>query len=323
MPPRPTDRTWASWLSLYRKQSEKRGLAPGTVASYTRALEQFASYCEHQRGRQPHLLGREDLLAFMKWLARSAARSGLRRGRRLAAATIQVHLGAVRGFCHWLVSRGALLGDPCVDLPELSVTRAPPRILSLPEVLRVLAAPAASPRAVLRLRDRAILELLYASGLRVGQLVSLDLTDVDLSEHDVRVRRARGGPRRRVPIGDQAAQALRAYLDLARERMLRTGRRGATSALFLSLSGRRLSRREVGWVVSFRASQAGVTGRVTPQTLRHTAAAHLVRLGASLRHLQEFLGHAALPTTAYDAPLAVEDLKKAHRRFHPRQRMKV
>jgi integrase/recombinase XerD len=299
-----------------------RGLSRRTSAIHTRGLRLFLAFLAEHRRSTPQSIRLEDVRGFCAAASQRRIERGPREGHLLHPATLATWLQAIRGFGRWLVRRGHLLLDPTTGLDPLPIPRALPRVLTPSEVDRLLAT--ASDHTPVGLRDRAILELLYASGLRSSELTGLDLVDMDLADREVYLKRTKGGKSRRVPIGGPAVRALSAYLKKARDPLSMLGRVGQpTPAVFLSLWGTRLSGLLICRMIRRRARTAGLPGRVTPHTMRHTAAVHLLKGGADLRHIQEFLGHESVQTTAHYTRLALTDLKEAVRRCHPRARLGI
>lgn len=299
-----------------------RGLSRRTGVIRARGLHLFLAFLADHRRTTPQSIRHEDVREFCAVAAQRRIKRGPRQGQLLHPATLATWVQAIRGFGRWLVRRGHLLFDPTTGLDPLPIPRALPRVLTLSEVDRLLAT--ASEPTLVDLRDRAILELLYAAGLRLSELTGLDLVDMDLVGREVCLKRTKGGKNRRVPIGGPAVRALSAYLKEAREPLSMLGRAGqSTPAVFLSLWGTRLSGVLICRMVRRRARTAELPGRVTSHTIRHTAAVHLLKGGADLRHIQEFLGHESVGTTAHYTHLVITDLKEAVRRCHPRTRLGI
>jgi integrase/recombinase XerD len=234
----------------------------------------------------------------------------------LAAGTQLLRICQVRQLFRFAVKQGVLLADPSVvlDTPQVP-RRLPGRVLSIGQMKRLLVAPdVRTPQGV---RDRAMIELLYATGLRVSELVSLTVQDIDLVAGDLRVTRGKGGRARQVPVGPAACLWVGRYLTRVRPRFVR--RRGEPT-LFLSYRGRRLDRVDVRTLLVRWARAAGIPGPVSPHTIRRTCATHLLKGKASLRHIQELLGHARLSTTQVYTRVDLTDLKEVYRRCHPRGR---
>ncbi len=238
------------------------------------------------------------------------------RGRPLAPGTQCRCLNAVKAFFRFLRRENYLLVDPAAEVEAPRVRRSLPEVPSEKEVLAILEAP--DVKTPLGLRDRAILELLYGTGIRNSELRALRLDELESERRLLQIRHGKGGKQRVVPLGQEAAYWLEEYLRQGRPRF---GPRPLEARVFLTKSGQGLSQRHVlGEVVRRAAKRAGVTRRVTPHSLRHAVATHMLRRGAGLRHLQEFLGHASAGTTQLYTRIEVSDLRRVHRRCHPRER---
>jgi integrase/recombinase XerD len=279
-----------------------RRLSPRTVEAYGYDLRDYAEFLR--------LAGIGDLMEV------TPARVGeylLRRRRAgLAPRTLARRRAAISGLHAHALKTGVCSGDPTQDLDPLRVGRRLPRALALDEVERLLAQTLGE--GPLPLRDRALLELGYASGLRASELVGLDLESVDLDERIVVVL-GKGSKQRMVPFGGAAARALVRYLEGGRPALTRA--RGE-SALFVNRFGRRLSRMGLWKVLAGYARAAGLGDKVSPHVLRHSFATHLLAGGADLRVVQELLGHASVTTTQVYTEVDREHLREVHRHFHPR-----
>jgi integrase/recombinase XerD len=297
----------------------ERGLSRNTLEAYRTDLAQFAGFLS-RRGVTVMEAGHGDLAAFIAELAESsgaskgASRNGNGAAARVrgpaAAATVGRKVACLRSFYRHLRREGAIAHDPAAELRGPRKTQRLPRVLSREEVARLLREPdGTDPRA---LRDRALLELMYACGLRVSEAIGLQLSDVDLDEAIVRAR-GKGSKERLVPIGRQAVAALRAYCAGGRPALL--GVR-ADSSLFVSRRGSGLTRQGAYKIIQGHARAAGL--EMSPHTLRHSFATHLLAGGCDLRSLQEMLGHADLATTQIYTQLSSERLKDAYFSAHPR-----
>lgn len=279
----------------------ERGLSRNSILAYRRDLEQFAGFVA-ERGvglcdlREPHLLD------FMAWL----------RKRGQADSSIARKVSAIRMFARFLLAEGALAADFTEALESRRAPQRLPEPLSIRKTHRLLHAP--DVRRPRQIRDRAMLELLYATGLRVSELVSLKVDDVDLARGFVRCV-GKGSRERIVPVGRTACVWVARYLaDRARRRT----RAGRSLYLFPGGRGTGLSRQRVWRLVKEYAARAEIPQRVTPHTFRHSFATHLLGRGADLRAIQEMLGHARLTTTQIYTHVDRERLKRIYRAAHPR-----
>lgn len=279
----------------------ERGLAQNSLEAYRRDLIRYTAYLT-ARGQSVTALDRAEVPRYLLAL----------REAELSPRSVARHLSAIRQYHRFLVREGHATEDPTSHLEAPRPWRRLPGVLSSEEVNRLLAAgETTTPRGV---RDRAMLELMYASGLRVSELVGLRLADLDLSLGIVRVV-GKGDKERLVPLGEAAAESLRAYLTHGRPKL---ERRRASPHLFLGRHGRRLTRQAFWQLMKRQATAAGITKRVTPHTLRHSFATHLVERGADLRSVQLMLGHADIGTTQIYTHLSRAHLKAIYAKYHPR-----
>ncbi len=223
-------------------------------------------------------------------------------------------LAAVRSFHRFLVADGELDRNPAAAAVRPKVPRSLPRALPVDEVARIVEAPVGEEPAALR--DRAILETLYGAGLRISELVGLDVDDVDLEEGSVRVI-GKGSKERQVPLGRMGREAVGAYLTRGRPSLASSRTRGA---MFLNTRGGRLTRQGCWAIVKTNVKRAGVHKRVTPHTLRHSYATHLLEGGADVRVVQELLGHASVATTQIYTLITEQHLREVYVTAHPRAR---
>ena len=287
----------------------ERGLAENTLKSYRRDLRRYGSFLAG-RGVEELSGIREDAVAeFLVHL-----REGDRDHPPLAAGSAGRAVVAVRGFHRFAVRDGLSQGDPAAAVRPPAPAKRLPKALPLPDIERILQA-ASQPGTALALRDRALLEMLYASGARISEAVGLDVDDVDLATASVLLR-GKGSRERLVPFGSMARQALEAYL--ARGRPALVAARGGNPALFLNARGGRLSRQSAWTVLVRAADRAGVSAEVSPHTLRHSFATHLLDGGADVRVVQELLGHASVTTTQIYTMVTVDRLREVYATAHPR-----
>ncbi|HXC23500.1 MAG TPA: site-specific tyrosine recombinase XerD [Solirubrobacteraceae bacterium] len=288
----------------------ERGLSRNTLHAYRSDLAQLGAFLS-ARGVPPLDAEHGDLAAFLSELASGGARGG---GQRtpVAAATLQRKAASLRSFYRHLRREGLIEHDPTAELRGPPKTKRLPKVLSREQVAKLLVQPKGS--EPLALRDRALLELMYACGLRVSEAIGLDLSDVDLDERMLRAR-GKGSKERIVPVGRSAIGALQLYL--ARGRPVLVGIQ-VQSSLFVNHRGGALTRQGLYKIIQSHARAAGLTEQMTPHTLRHTFATHLLAGGCDLRSLQEMLGHADLATTQVYTHLSAERLKDAYFGAHPR-----
>lgn len=288
----------------------ERGYSEHTVAAYRADLVDLIAFAEARGVDDP---GAVDLGLLRDWLWTATERG-------LARASIARRAASARGWTAWLHRRGLIAADPGARLKAPRAQRTLPRVVNeraLADALAVLADRAAGGDPV-AVRDAAIAELLYASALRVSELVGLDLPDVDRRRRTVRVT-GKGAKERVVPYGAPAARALDRYLDVARAAIAAAAADAQpTAAVFLGVRGGRLGVRSVHRQVAALLSAIPGTGPSGPHALRHSAATHLLDGGADLRAVQEFLGHASLGTTQIYTHVSAERLKQTYRTAHPR-----
>lgn len=289
----------------------ERGLAANTLASYRRDLRRYAEFLKGRGRHDPRDIDADDLGAFVRSLREG---DGERAG--LVASSAARAVVAVRGLHRFLLREGLADGDPADGVRPPTPPRRLPKAIPLAQVERLLGAASTGdgPRA---LRDRALLELLYGCGARISEAVGLDCDDIDPETGTVLLR-GKGGKDRIVPLGSYARDAVDAYLVRARPVLVGAGR--GTPALFLNARGGRLSRQSAWTVLRAAAARAGLETTVTPHTLRHSFATHLIEGGADVRVVQELLGHASVTTTQVYTLVTVDQLREVYVAAHPRAR---
>jgi len=308
-----------------RHLRDERGVSPHTRAAYLRDLRDFASFLSREFLNRPEAeiaAASSDVLAVRSWLAHLRARG-------LSKSSMGRHLSALRAFFLFLAREGLSEENPARAVATPRADRPLPRTLSVAEAAAVVEA-GKDGGTDLTSRDRALLELLYATGLRVSELVALDLSDVDLASRQLRTL-GKGRKERIVPFGEKAAAALREYLkergpgeregDEPGAKRRRSGPRpprSTSDALFRNARGGRLTDRSVRRILDRALRIAGLTRHASPHALRHSFATHLLAAGADLRSIQELLGHASLSTTQKYTHLDAERLIEVYRKSHPR-----
>ena len=284
----------------------ERGLSDHSLAAYRRDLRLYQRALADHAVADVTAAGADALRRFVPWLRESTST----RGRAYAPRSIARTLAAVRGFHRFLVAEGLAASDPSSDVASPRLPRSLPKALSAAQVERLLAAPADDTPAALR--DRALLELLYGAGLRISELVALDLDDVDLVSRTVRCM-GKGRKERIVPFGRPAARALDALLVRGRPALRPEG-----PWLLCNQRGGRLTRQGAWKIVKTYADSAGLGALVSPHTLRHSFATHLLDGGADVRVVQELLGHASVNTTQIYTQVSTSRLRTVYDRAHPR-----
>lgn len=304
-----------TWLRV------ERGLAPNSLAAYRRDLARYADYLRRHGESTPGSVSEATVAGFVDEL-RDARRDDGR--ARYAPASIARAVAAVHSFHRFCVEEGVVGSDPSEDIGAPRVPQGIPKALTEAEVDRLLGAVVGDgPRA---LRDRAILETLYAGGVRISELVGMDRGDLDLRDGLVRVL-GKGDKERVVPIGRGARDALGGYLDRGRPELARPGRagrrgdRGSGDAVFLNARGGRLTRQGAWLIVRDAGGRASLGDRLYPHVLRHSCATHMLDHGADIRVVQELLGHASLSTTQVYTRVSPERLRAVYDLAHPRARL--
>ena len=296
----------------------ERGLADNTLQSYRRDLRRYAGWLG-QRGVGELAAVREaDVTDFLM-----ALREGDAEHPPLGAGSAARTVVAVRGFHRFAVREGLATVDPSSAVRPPAPAKRLPKALPLSDIERILEA-AGAPGTALALRDRALLEVLYGTGARISEAVGLDVDDLDLdlspegdgAEPGSVLLRGKGGKQRIVPVGSYARDAVAAYLVRGRPALSATGR--GVPALFLNARGGRLSRQSAWTVLDKAAERAGLTVEVSPHTLRHSFATHLLDGGADVRVVQELLGHASVTTTQVYTLVTVDKLREVYATAHPR-----
>lgn len=280
----------------------ERGLASKTLEAYGRDLSQFAAYLADYDIAEPRSIDEASMLGFLDLLTK----------QKLAAASIARKMTAVRCLIKYLILEREITKSPLEAIPATRQPKRLPKSLDVDEIAKLLNAPQISNE--LGLRDRAMLETLYATGLRVSELINLKTDDVNLKMGFVRCI-GKGDKERIVPIGEIAAHLIDAYIDRARSR-LAGGQR--SEYLFLSKLGKPMSRVMFWMIVKKYAAAAGIVKPITPHTLRHSFATHLLERGADLRSLQEMLGHASIATTEIYTHVTRDHLREVYKESHPR-----
>ncbi len=286
-----------------RHLTVERGLAPNTCASYRRDLSDLARFLQKHPGSGLAAASKREILAYLLHLQQQGK----------APATVSRHLAAIRTFYRFLVNESLVERDPSENLETPKLAKRLPKVLSVSEVELLLGQP--KPIEPAGLRDRAMLEVLYATGMRVSELISLTLNQINLELGYVRCI-GKGSKERIIPLGRKASKSLREYLARGRAKLIR--RKEPTDLLFVNHHGRVLTRQGFWKIIKAYAAQAGIDKPITPHTLRHSFATHLLENGADLRSVQEMLGHVDISTTQIYTHLTRSRLKEVYAKTHPR-----
>jgi len=286
----------------------EKGFSENTKLAYQNDLHQLASFVEEEAARRGTIppwaaFDRQSMLRYLLEL----------KERRYAATTVARKVAAIKSFFAFLVAEGILRDNPTRDVPSPKVGKSLPRPISIAQARLLLEQPSklSTPEAK---RDRAMLELLYATGMRASELVALDLADIDIEGGYVRCF-GKGHKERLIPIYRQAALVLKEYLTEARPHLVRNSEE---KALFLNRRGERLTRQGLWQILKGYAKEAGLEAQVTPHTLRHSFATHMLSGGADLRSVQELLGHANISTTQVYTHLTTDHIRRVYEKSHPR-----
>jgi integrase/recombinase XerD len=282
----------------------ERGLAPNTIESYKRDLVKYAEYLKKvETVSSFEEVTREHIIAFMRYMMENGKSS----------KTIARHIASIRSFHQFLLREHIMDKDPSVHIETPQVERTLPKVLSPDEVEALLTAPDES--TPFGRREKAMLELLYATGIRVTELMNLNVEDVHMTMGFVRCI-GKGDKERIVPMGKMASEALQKYIEESRPKLLKRNQK--EEALFLNHHGRRLTRQGFWKILKKLALSAQIEKELTPHTLRHSFATHLLENGADLRAVQEMLGHADISTTQIYTHVTKKRLKDVYNEFHPR-----
>jgi len=291
------------WLEKYSHYlAVEKGLSRNTLDSYRRDLSYFFLFLDREKVSSPADVNRDLVTRYLLSLKEA--------GR--AASTISRNVASIRSFFNFLVQEDLIEDNPAQLVKAPRIEKKLPRVLTTEEVDRLLQQPRDDGQA--GLRDKAMLELLYASGIRVSELVSLNVTDFSPEVGYLRCR-GKGMKERIVPVGSVAVKCVNEYLHNSRQKMLK---RKEEKALFLNHHGRRLTRQGLWKILKKYARQSELNGEVTPHTLRHSFATHLLENGADLRSVQEMLGHSDISTTQIYTQIAQRKIREVYDKTHPR-----
>lgn len=304
-------RGWDAAITVFLAHVEvERGLSPHTVAAYSRDLTRYRAAMLAAGLTGPEQVTPNDVSAFVTGLSR-----GDEEHQGLSATSVSRSLAAVRSFHRFLTSERGLALDPAARVTPPKAAQRLPKAISLAEVEALIAA-AGVPEGPVGLRDTALIELLYGTGLRISEAVALDVDDLPEEATGTLIVTGKGGKQRAVPLGGMARSALSAYLVRARPELARRG----GPPLFLNTRGGRLTRQSAYAVITRAADRAGISTAISPHTLRHSCATHMLDGGADVRVVQELLGHASVTTTQIYTHVSNQRLREEYATSHPRAR---
>jgi integrase/recombinase XerD len=284
-----------------------KGYSPATLDNYSDQLKRFGEWLRRKRLRDLRAITRTRMQDYQCYV----------RSESIGHETQALRLRAVKRLYGYLVEQGQLLLDPSEGVQEISRKQSLPRpVLTENEMRRLLAAPRTS--RPLGVRDRALLEVLYATGARVGELERVACQDVDLRQGTVQLRHTKGDRPRVVPLGSQAAHWVKRYLEDVRPHLV--AGRPFERSLFVVLGGRNLRQYHIRNTLKQYGKTAGIRKAVTPHVMRHSCATHMLQAGADLRAIQELLGHRRLSSTVLYTRVAPMEVKASHQRYHPGNR---
>jgi len=277
--------------------AEEKNYTENTIAAYRNDLTQFVTRIQDEVDGDWTAIDREVLDNYIEFLKTN-------RDYDYSSSTIARKVAALKSFFHYLIAEGVIQNDPTATIDSPKVKKRLPQAISVEDINKLLKVTTNSDAPKSR-RDHAMLELLYASGMRVTELVSLNVDDIDFEEGTVRVRGKKSGIKERyIPLSGEALEALQTYVEHGRQQLLRNPKE---TALFLNHRGQRLTRQGSWLIIKRYVEEVGISSKVTPHTLRHSFAAHKLSLGKSLQDIQKLLGHANISTTQVYTHLAKEE----------------
>ncbi len=282
--------------------SVEKGLSKNTLESYCRDLKKFIGFMDELGINNPEMVKREDINYFLGELKKNNS----------ATATISRTIASIRSFFNFLMTEGFIENNPALELASPKIEKKLPRVLTMAEIECLLGQP--KPVELKGLRDKAMLELLYASGIRVSELIGLNLSDFDPQVGYLRCR-GKGQKERIVPIGSMAINYVNEYMNTARTKLCKNN---GEVALFVNQHGNRMTRQGFWKILKKYALKSKINGDITPHTIRHSFATHLLENGADLRSVQEMLGHSDIATTQIYTQITRKKIREVYDKAHPR-----
>lgn len=296
--------TMSDYILQYQEYLiEKKKMAKNSVSAYVRDVREFSTFIEQKDGKKLDEVTEADVASYLLSLKKDDKTS----------STVNRKLASVRSFFKYMILSGVLSTNPSVEIKTPKIPRKEIEYLTIEEIEQLLCIPDKSAKG---LRDVAILELLYATGLRVSELIEMNLDDVNLRMGFVTCN-GEHGKARIIPLGRPAREALETYVYEDRERLLR-GKKDVEKALFLNYYGERITRQALWKILKGYAEKAGIEKKITPQILRNSFAVHMIQNGADLKSLQELLGHEDIAATQIYLSVSKNRIKDVYDRTHPR-----
>lgn len=283
--------------------SVERGFSPNTIDAYRRDLVKFSTFIKKKKKSLAKSVKRNDIFDYLL---------GLKKGKSaLMPSSIARNLACIKSFYRYLMLETVIKEDPTQDMESPKIDSKLPDVLSAEEIKNMLSTPDKTHRGI---RDKAILEVLYGTGIRISECIGLDISNVNLQVGYLKCF-GKGGKERIVPIGGKAVASLNLYLSKARKKFCK---KRSSEKLFVTKLGKGFSRQAVWQLVKKYTEKAGIRKKISPHTLRHSFASHLLEGGADLRSVQEMLGHADISTTQIYTHIDKGKLKRVHSKYHPR-----
>jgi integrase/recombinase XerD len=289
-----------------------KAFTPATRKSYRIYVNKFLKYLESENIESPEAILPGTLYNYQTQLYYAKSKYG----KPLSVLTQHNALVVVKTFFEFLLETDKIQMDPSSGLALPKKPQTLPDTMTPEEIERLLEQPDCT--SATGFRNRAIMEVLYATGMRNSELCSLEVYDVNLASEEIRIRFGKGGKERIVPIGEMAKEYLSEYLTMIRPRLIKAG--AGEQTLFVSRSGRKINTTDLVMMVRKYAKEAGIGKRITPHTFRHTCATHMLQGGADIRYIQTLLGHESITSTQLYTHVEITDLKAIHKKYHPRER---
>ncbi len=300
-------------IEKFKENQRIQNKSQSTISSYSRRLDSFVSYLKNRDEQDITSITQDTIYQYQIQLCNEKKKTG----QPISLSYQESYLVALRVFFRYLTKQGIILADPTSIIDYPLNKRLLPKIIMTPkEIKTILNQPDTD--TLLGLRDKAFLETLYATGIRSQELINTAMHDIDLANQMLHVRHTKGGRERIVPLGEIASKYIELYINNARPK-LAAWNKEPIKILFISCDGKKLTPATLGKRINDYVKKAGINKTITPHTFRHTCATHMLKGKASIRHIQEMLGHKNLNTTQIYTHVEIGDLKKEHKRTHPRE----